>query len=330
MKKIVTYLFVIGLILATGLSAAQPVDFQTRHIYSTRHFTISSNVTDIYEDHVDQEQNNITGEAPIGQSSWPGSLVNVTVAQSFIPTSRILTRVMLYMNRTETASQPCTLVVRESLQENDLIAVSVAPESFLSDGTFSWIEFDFFDIPVTPGNQYYLILYTANITNNVYFCAGADGDPYPYGNVFFSLDDGQNWIEQNESDAAFQIYSRDVPEWANGMFYGAWGISILGAPALPIGWFTGFSRQRLLFGFDGIFGGFNTPVSNATMALSGIVLGPFMLGGIRNLTTEKGAWYVGLGGINATNNLFYYRIMLFTGPNFFMFGKYYPLEATIQ
>lgn len=326
MRKTVTCLIALGCILATGLSAAQPVGLRnlTNQTLFNR-FAPMNNVTDLYEDRVDQEQTNISGWVPIGPSTLPGNLVNISVAQSFVPSTRILTRVMLFMNKTQTASQPCTLVIRESLDGEDLTITSVAPEEFPADGNFSWIEFKFFDIPVTPGELYYLVLYTVNVTDNVYFCAGTDGDPYPHGYVFFSFDEGQSWIEETDGDAAFQTYGRDVPEWANGMYYGAWGLSVLGVPALPVGWFTGFSRQKILFGFDGIFGGFDTPVSEASMALSGVVIGPFMLGGIRNLTTEQGAWFVGLGGINATNSLFYYRIMFMAGPNFFMFGKYYPL-----
>lgn len=325
MKKSIACIIILGFILASGFASAKPFSLTTKTIPSVHDSAVSNNVTDIYEDYVDQSQMNVSGMVPIGPSSLPGFLTNISVAQSFTPTARILTRVLFFMNRTSSASQPCTLAVRENLDGENLAVVSIEPEVFPTDGDFAWIEFDFFDIPVNPGTLYYLILYTVNVTDNVYFCAGTDGDQYPHGMVFFSFDDGTSWLEEPEGDGAFQTFGRDVPEWANGMYYGVWGFNILGVPTPPVGWFSGFSRQKLLFGFDGIFGTFDTPVSEATMALSGAVLGPFMLGGIRNLTTEKGAWYVGLGGINATNNVFYYRIMFFAGPNYFMFGKYYPL-----
>ncbi len=280
----------------------------------------------IYEDALDQSQTaNTTGFIPVGNSSFMGWL-NISVAQSFIPTKGILTRVQFYMAKNATATQPCCLAVRDNLTGADLAYATLSPPAFSTYPNFSWVEFDFFDIPVTVNTTYYIVIYTQGLADNYYFASGGGHDPYPNGAAYFRYT-GVNWsvIPPGDGDAAFKTYGRDAPSWATGMYSGYWGLAPLGVPLPPAGWLTGFSRQKILFGFDGIWAPFNTTVHNATMALTGVILGPFLLGGIHNLTTDKGAWCIGLGGINATTSVFYYRIMFFIGPSFYLAGIYYEL-----
>lgn len=113
------------------------------------------------------------------------------------------------------------------------------------------------------------------------------------------------------------------PEWAEGNFSGVWGLNILGQPLSPIGWVAGYYDVNGIIGrFEGIFDQFN--VTNATGAIGGFFLGPFMFGKIMNITTGNATGFVGLGGANETH--FYWRIMGIIGPTFYMYGVYSKFE----
>jgi len=280
----------------------------------------------IYEDALDQAQTtNTSGYLPVGNSYMMYGGANISVAQSFVPTKPILTRAQFYMAKNASATYPCSFAVRDNLTGENLAYATMNPQAFPDYPSAGWVEFDFFDIPVTVNTTYYFVVWTQNVTDNYYYVYGGGDDPYPNGDAYYSINNGNWTIISEGSDAAFQTYGREIPSWATGMYSGVWGLNVAGMPLIPLGWFTGFSRQRILLGFDGIFAPFNVTVHNATMALTGVIIGPFLLGAVHNLTTGKAAWTVGLGGINATTSVFLIRLMLFLGPTFFLAGKYYAL-----
>ena len=328
MKKLISILLV-GLLIISGFGAsAAPLIRRSinSHIIGHTFSGEKNGNTSLYEDDVDQNQNSYDGVIPVGAYFDGDNHFNVSIAQSFIPTKRILTRVQFFMARNATATYPCTLAIRDNLTGDNLAVVNVASSVFPAYANLSWIDFNFEDIPVTIGTMYYMVLYTTNVTENFYYCTGMDGSLYSNGSAYISFNNGQNWTEITDRDGCFKTYGRDAPAWAKGLYSGQWGISIFGLPVLPIGWFTGFSKQGfILLRFEGIFANFNVTVRNATGGLNGVILGPFMLGGVRNLTTDNGTFFVGLGGRNATTSEFYFRIMVFVGPNFYMYGKYYDL-----
>lgn len=328
MKKLISILL-IGLLIISGfgVSAAPLIKRNINsHITDQTYSGEKNGNTSIYEDHVDQNQTSYDGVIPVGAYFDGDNHLNVSVAQSFIPTKKILTRVQFFMARNATVSYPCTLAIRDNLTGDNLAVVNVTSSIFPAYTNLSWIDFNFEDIPVNIGTKYYMILYTTNVTGNFYYCAGMEGSLYSNGSAYISFNNGQNWTEISEGDGCFKTYGRNAPAWAKGLYSGQWGISIFGLPVLPIGWFTGFSKQGfILVSFEGIFANFNVTIRNATGGLNGVILGPFILGGVRNLTTGNGTFFVGLGGRNATTSEFYFRIMVFFGPNFYMYGKYYDL-----
>jgi len=162
-------------------------------------------------DELDQSQTVMTEDTamPVGQIPIPDNPINFQVAQSFIPTKEILTRVELFIGKNITTTFPYVVAIREELTEDDLTTASVDPEDIntldISNETLnlSWIGFNFDDVMVTTGQTYYIVSYTENTTDNFYaWGADNESDPYPFGCAWMSIDDGDTW--SNESVPAQQ------------------------------------------------------------------------------------------------------------------------------
>jgi hypothetical protein len=114
----------------------------------------------------------------------------------------------------------------------------------------------------------------------------------------------------------------EPPSWANGNFSGVWGIDIWGEAQIPLGWIAGYFRHMNLGYFLGGFAEFGA--ENASAYIEGFFLGPFMFGQISEIPIENetvnATIFVGLGGYDETQ--FYWRIMGYEGPTFFMYGEY--------
>ncbi len=159
------------------------------------------------DDELDQSQPDMDWFAPIGVFPLvPG--VNYMVAQSFKPTLNILTRVELMAGRNGTTTYDYIVVIRDDLLGADLTSVSLPPSSFVVEN-FSWVEFDFDDIEVTPGKTYYIVSYTTNTTDNWYVWGAKINDAYPDGTPWVSTDDGETWEEELDADMTFKTYGID-------------------------------------------------------------------------------------------------------------------------
>ena len=151
-------------------------------------------------DDLDQYQDETTENTYvfIGQVPIPEAPLYIQVAQSFIPTKDILTRVELYIGKNSTTTYPYYVAIRDNLTKDDLTSISIGPDQILTEN-ISWIEFDFADILVTTGQTYYVVSYTKNSTDNWYaMAANNNSESYPYGHAWFSYDNGTSWT--NESD----------------------------------------------------------------------------------------------------------------------------------
>ena len=124
----------------------------------------------------------------------------------------LLTRAQFLMARNATTLKPCVLAVRDNLTHSDLANISVEPSEFpVVNGTptedkLEWIDFNFNDLWVIPGQTYYLVVYTVNITDNYYWISGNGTNIYLNGTVYLSLDDGKNWSEFTNADGCFKTY----------------------------------------------------------------------------------------------------------------------------
>jgi hypothetical protein len=206
MKKLLSCI-IIGIVVLGGLGAAVTATNQNQK-NSQRSGTTESR----YVDELDQSMTEYDGSLPLGRTNIFGYYANLSIAQSFIPQMEVLTRTFFLMARNVSTVSPCFLAVRDNLTKEDLAVVSVEPSAFpIVNGTptqeqLAWIEFNFDDIWVTPGQTYYIVVYTANITENYYWISGNGTNIYENGTVYLSLNDGQNWSEFTDADGCFKTY----------------------------------------------------------------------------------------------------------------------------
>jgi hypothetical protein len=207
MKKLLSCI-IIGIVVLGGLGAVVTAKDQNQK-NAQRNGTESS-----YVDELDQSMTEYDGSLPLGRTNIFGYYANLSIAQSFIPQMEVLTRTFFLMARNTSTSHPCVLAIRDNLTKEDLSVVSVEPSEFpIVNGTpteeqLAWIEFNFDDIWVTPGQTYYIVVYTANVTDNYYWISGNGTNIYQNGTVYLSTNDGQNWTEfpGGNADGCFKTY----------------------------------------------------------------------------------------------------------------------------
>jgi len=203
MRKLLP-LLVVGILVLTGLGAsAAPFYNNNTTIKWKQNDVMSTSKGDV----LDQSQPAMDWFGPIGSGPLWGNL-NYIIAQTFTPTMPVLTRVELMVGRNYTTIYNYTVAIRDSLNGSDMTSVSVAAEQIVIEN-FSWIEFDFPDIEVTPGNTYYIVSYTVNATDNWYAWGLKMGDVYLNGTIYFTIDDGITWEEEPGGDMTFMTYGRD-------------------------------------------------------------------------------------------------------------------------
>jgi hypothetical protein len=122
----------------------------------------------------------------------------------------MLTRVELMIGKESTTTYDLTVGIRDDLNGSDITSVSL-PASGI-EGNLTWVEFDFPDLTVTPGNTYYIVSSTVNVTDNVYRC-GLGRPGYYYNGTFYeSVDEGTTWTpyQSGISDMTFNTYGIDT------------------------------------------------------------------------------------------------------------------------
>jgi hypothetical protein len=215
MKK--RYVIIIGtMLLLTALHASTAISEKENTTPSEGKMPI----TTFYQDVLDQNQSEIIEGVivPIGRLSIEGNIFTIQVAQSFIPTKELLTRVELFTGKNVTTSYPLVVGIRDNLTHENLVETSVPPEAFVT-GNFSWVECNFDDIWVTPGQTYYIVTSTKNVTDNWYVWAGNNNsDAYPNGCAWYSIDNGSTWnqsVAQNQQQQNNVELQRSAPRGAD-------------------------------------------------------------------------------------------------------------------
>jgi hypothetical protein len=207
MKKLLSVI-IIGIVVLGGLGAVVTGAYQP----AKKSYT-NNTVRTTYEDELDQSMTDYDGSLPVGRTNLFGFYANLTVSQSFIPQKELLTRTQFLMARNASTSHPCVLAIRDNLTGENLAIVSVAPDEFPvvnetpTEEQLAWVEFNFDDIWVTPGQTYYIVVYTTNITENYYWISGNGTNIYPNGSVMLSIDDGKTWMDIfPDADGCFKTY----------------------------------------------------------------------------------------------------------------------------
>ena len=207
MKKLLSVV-IIGIVVLGGLGTIATGAYQP----AKKSYT-NNTVGTTYEDELDQSMTDYDGSLQVGRTNLFGFYANLTVSQSFIPQKELLTRTQFLMARNASTSHPCVLAIRDNLTGENLAIISVQPNEFpVVNGTptedqLAWIDFNFDDIWVNPGQTYYIVVYTANSTENYYWISGNGTNMYPNGSVMLSIDDGKTWSEIfPNADGCFKTY----------------------------------------------------------------------------------------------------------------------------
>jgi hypothetical protein len=207
MRKVLSFI-IIGLLVFSGLGAAAMITDHNQNSSQRKTTTYPPNV-----DELDQSMTIFEGALPVGRTNIFGFYANLSIAQSFIPQKEVLTRTQFRMARNVSTSYPCVLAIRENLSGKNLAIISAGSSEFppvnetpTEENQLAWINFNFTDIWVTPGYTYYLVVYTANVTDNFYWVCGNGSNIYINGTVYYTLNDGKTWSELVNSDGCFKTY----------------------------------------------------------------------------------------------------------------------------
>ncbi len=195
MKQFIPILMT-GILVIGGIGAiALPVENSNNDIQFRNRFKNSYDEIDQYQ--TDYVQNIFL---PVGRlADYFQSPLNISVAQSFKPQKEVLSKVALLVTKNTTTSEPFVLAIRDELPGENLAKISVNPDEF-ENLNLTWVEFDFEDIPVIINKTYYIVSYTANVTEN-YYIWGANNnfESYKYGCAWMSID-GETWINQSANE----------------------------------------------------------------------------------------------------------------------------------
>jgi len=141
------------------------------------------------------------------------------VSQSFVPAKKYLSRVELKLFQGVYSSNSDLIVsIRDEVDGSDLTYIKVKSVDIPTSENFSsfWVEFDFSDISVTIGDEYYIVSRIAY--NDLFFgyawatCMNSDTvDNYPNGSMWSNvLDENYGWII-SLNDTCFTTYGYDDP-----------------------------------------------------------------------------------------------------------------------
>jgi len=185
MKKMIS-IFVLGIFILGG--------FTTTAFFEKAY-------SDLTRDELDQFQTNMTTNyaIPVGNVKLFNTTLSFQVAQSFMPTKNILTRAELFIRKNSTATYPISVSIREELTNDDMTVLDIDP-SIVPTEDHDWIEINFDDILMTTNRSYYIVAITENVTDNFYFWGANNlSGSYPYGCMWYSIDEGDTWTNRSVS-----------------------------------------------------------------------------------------------------------------------------------
>ncbi|MBS3749557.1 MAG: PKD domain-containing protein [Candidatus Thermoplasmatota archaeon] len=150
------------------------------------------------EDELDQYQKLWNGGIGVG---YPDML-----AQSFVPTDNLLTRVEINMYKAQQTKHNISVAIRNNLSGPNLVEFSLSSDAIPSSG--GWVEFDFTDLQVIINETYYIVLIPEG-TSMSYVWRGFDSsnfDNYPQGEAW--LFTGGEWSDDDFliQDWTFKTY----------------------------------------------------------------------------------------------------------------------------
>lgn len=138
----------------------------------------------------------------------------IMLAQGFTPTRSPLTKVEIKLNKPHKTENGIFVSIRKDLNGSDLTSKVISATDI--PYFVYWIEVDFSDIDVTPGEMYYIVLLSSTPSEQSYrwrFDYDEEINPYQNGSMYRSADDGDTWspVESDFDfvDATFRTYTYD-------------------------------------------------------------------------------------------------------------------------
>lgn len=200
-----------------------PLSYNYNQLYTDHNYRLDVSLNTSWDDfiqcysndpRIDQYQKKYlsTGMLLCQRFSW---------AQSFIPIMDTLTKIKIKIDRFGNGNSSVILSIREHLKGPDLTSVTISYDSIPSSN-IEWISFDFPDIKLKPGTQYYIVISTEGESD------GVNSSYTWYGsNNSYSYENGEIWIYWSNSD----IWERWNPS-VDGSFMTFYNSSTLNNPVL--------------------------------------------------------------------------------------------------
>ena len=113
------------------------------------------------------------------------------MAQSFIPTTDILSKIDIEVSSWESGDQ-FTLSIRDNLSGPDIISKSMTPSISQKWYHSEWLSFDLNDLTITPGKIYYIVCRGSQQGWRMAWFSGSN-NPYSQGKLYGSLNGGDTW-----------------------------------------------------------------------------------------------------------------------------------------
>jgi len=157
-------------------------------------------------DQLDQQQT----EWNYGYGVWNLMGDESELCQSFIPTIPVLTRVFVAAYKRGDPTGELRISIRSSKEGSDLTFATYPAQNIPTPPGYEWIEFDFPDIAVIPGETYYIAWHPDDSwkwegdEKNIVFWVISRNNPYPHGSMWYS--EYHVWEEFADWDACFETY----------------------------------------------------------------------------------------------------------------------------
>lgn len=191
MKSIFKKRFVVGIIILS-LGASFVPNISGNLLINTGKLNVNFNGT------LDQESTQ-------DDNKMATIIDGIMFAQSFVPSLKTLTKIELKLSMANFPDDYLHISIRNNLYGNDLVIIATYDIPLQKD----WIEFDFNDVQVTPGNTYFIVCSSKTLPGwgvYVWYHSNYGTDPYPSGKAFgYGLDGHKYWEELNY-DLCFKTY----------------------------------------------------------------------------------------------------------------------------
>ena len=206
-KKIIG--IVILMLVATTVVSATNINMKESNKKIVNHEPYEPTLFDWWN--VDQKQ---TKQCGYGMMLIPP----VQFAQGFTPTKDELTAVALFLCNFYYESQDpilITVAIRDSLNGTDLVTKTIsANKDTIPSTATKWVVFDFDDISITPGSQYFIICSgNAGSVDGGFSWVYNDEDSYTGGEAWYKDNETANWTtwlpaDLDPQDFCFKTYFR--------------------------------------------------------------------------------------------------------------------------